>query len=254
MAAVAVRVFIADTECTGTDAAKDQVIELAMMDLPATPDAFMKAKLEDLPMFHSLYGHTVPMALGALVAHRIPSTELEGLPLFDRDNRMGKGGAGQIGYMIGHNVDFDSDFMNNQGCKRICTLALARSLFVGLDSYQQSAVLLHIGRITGKGEAWALDLIKNAHRADADVLNCARVFKYLIYLISRNRPVVGGYSWEDIYQVSLEARIPEYMTFGKFKGEHVRDVAPSWAEWYETQDNTYPFVIAALRKYGVLHE
>lgn len=246
------RVFIADTECTGIEAGKDQVVELAMMDLPKTPEAFMKAKLEDLAMSHHLYGHDVPMTLGALAAHRIPATELEGKPKFDRDNRMGKGGAGETGYMIGHNVDFDSDFLNNQGCKHICTLALARHVFPELDSHTQSAVLLHIGRITKNGEAWALDLIKNAHRADADVMNCARVLKYLIFMISRGKQVVGGLSWEDIYQVCLEARIPKVMAFGKFKGLEVQDVEPSWAEWYAKQDNADKWVLTALRRAGVL--
>lgn len=246
------RVFIADTECTGTEAGKDQVVELAVMDLPKTPEAFMKAKLEDLAMSHHLYGHDAPMTLGALAARRIPATELEGKPKFDRDNRMGEGGAGETGYMIGHNVDFDSEFLNNQGCKHICTLALARHVFPELDSHTQSAVLLHIGRITKNGEAWALDLIKNAHRADADVMNCARVLKYLIFMISRNKQVVGGLSWEDIYQVCLEARIPKVMAFGKFKGLEVQDVEPSWAEWYAKQDNADKYVLAALRKHGVL--
>lgn len=252
MAATELRVFIADTECTGVDPAKDQVVELAMMDLPSTPEAFMKAKLEDLPMMHSLYGHDVPMSLGALAAHGIPATELEGKPKFDRVNRMGKNGAGESGYMIGHNVDFDSDFLDNQGCKHICTLALARYVFPDLDSHTQSAVLLHIGRITKNGEAWALDLIKGAHRADADVMNCARVLKYLIFMISKGKQVVGGLSWEDIYQVCMEARVPKIMTFGKFKGLEVQDVEPKWAEWYAGQENADKWVLTALRRAGVL--
>lgn len=254
MSSTELRVFIADTECTGTDPAKDQVVELAMMDLPSTPDAFMKAKLEDLPMAHHLYGHAVPMSLGALAAHRIPAAELNGLPKFDRINRMSKRGVGESGYMIGHNVDFDSDFLDNQGCRHICTLVLARHVFPGLDSHTQSAVLLHIGRITKNGEAWALDLIKNAHRADADVMNCARVLKYLIFMISKEKQLVGGFGWEDLYQVCLEARIPKVMTFGKFKGLEVQDVEPSWAEWYAKQDNADKWVLAALRRAGVLTE
>lgn len=249
MAATDLRVFIADTECTGTDPAKDQVVELAMMDLPKTPEAFMKAKLEELPMFHSLYGHDVPMSLGALAAHGIPSSELDGLKKFDRAN-----GSGMRGYMIGHNVDFDSNFLDNQGCKRICTLALARSVFPMLDSHTQSAVLLHIARLTKKGEAWGVDLIKGAHRADADVMNCARVLKYLIFMISKDKPVVGGYSWEDIYQVSLEARIPKVMSFGKFKGLEVQDVEPAWAEWYAGTDTADPFLLMAFRRHGVIPE
>lgn len=247
MAATDKRVFIADTECTGADAAADQVIELATMDLPGAPEAFVKAKLEDLVTFHSLYGYDCPMSLGALVAHRINPAELEGLPKFERAT-----GSGLRGYMIGHNVDFDSEFLDNQGCSRICTLAMARTLFPGIDSHSQSAVLLHISRLTKRGEAWALDLIKNAHRADADVMNCARILKYMIWLIMKDNPVKGELSWEDVYQFSLDARIPKVMTFGKFKGVEVQDVEPSWAEWYAKQDNADKYVLSAFRKHGVL--
>lgn len=239
------RIFIADCESTGLDPAKDQVIELAMMELPETPAAFLKAPLEDLDMTHSLYSHTAPMKLGAIVAHGITPDMLEGCPEFFR-----AGGSGDAGYMIGHNVDFDAGFLDQQGSKRICTLAIARSMWPELDSHSQGAVLHHVARLANKGDVWARDLNKGAHRADADVMNCARILKYMIFAIARDHELKGGLSWEDLYQYSLDCRIPKIMTFGKFKGLPVEDVEQSWAEWYVKTDTADPCVMTALRRAG----
>lgn len=242
------RVYVADTETTGTDPAVDQVIELAVMDLPDTVEAFMKAKLEDLVMFHEYYGHTVDIKYGAMSTNHINPDMLKGKPVF--------GGklANPGGYMIGHNVDFDSDFLQCGGAKRICTLALARALFPELDSHTQGSVLYYIGYMTGKGYAWARELLRNAHAADADVLNCARLLKYFIMTLERRTG--PGMTWESLYQISLEARIPRVMSFGKFKGQPVEHVDAGWASWYEgcTDPKPDPFVLLALRRAGVLPE
>lgn len=238
------RVYIADTECTGIDPDADQVIELAVMDLPDTVEAFLKAKIEDLPMEHCYFGHTAPMKFGALNTHHINPDRLKGLKPF----------GGQLanpgGYMIGHNADFDSGFLGCAGAKRICTLALARNLWPDIDSHSQGAVLYYIAYQTGKGYQWATDLLKNAHAADADVMNCARILKYAIMTIERRTG--QKLDWEGLYKYSLEARIPKIMTFGKFAGQPVEEVEPSWAQWYAGTDKPDPFVMSALRQAGVL--
>jgi exodeoxyribonuclease X len=240
------RAYIADTECTGTDPVTDQVIELAVMDLPDTVEAFMKAKLEDLPMEHAYFGHSAPMKFGALNTHHINPDDLKTFEPF----------GGQLanpgGYMIGHNVDFDSDFLGCQGAKRICTLALSRSLFPDIDSHAQGSVLYYIAWATGKGYQWAKELLRDAHAADADVMNCARVLKYIIMVLERRGTPVA--TWEELYQVGLEARIPKFMTFGEFKGQPMEDVSNGWANWYARQDKTDPYVILGLKRAGVLPE
>lgn len=238
------RVYIADVEATGKEAGVDQVIELAAMDLPDTIEAFMKAKIEDLPMQHEYFGHSVPMKFGALNVHHINPDKLKGLKQF----------SGQLanpgGYMIAHNADFDSEFLSCAGAKRICTLALARDLWPDIDSHAQGAVLYYIAYATGKGYQWATDLLKNAHAADADVMNCARVLKYIIMTIERRSG--EKLTWESLYQYSLEARIPKIMTFGKFEGQPVEAVAPSWAEWYAGTEKPDHHLLTAFRRAGVL--
>lgn len=242
---------IADTETTGAGP-DDQVIESAFLSLPDNPAKFMKAELTDLVMKHDYYSHSVPMKLGALATHYIMPSQLEGKPLYNASDL----NAPPMNYIIGHNVDFDREMLGAVGAKAICTLVLARRFFPDIDSHTQGAVLYHLARITKRPPEWARDLLRNAHSADADVYNCARILKYLIFLINKEFQPVGGLSWEDIYQVCQESRIPKVMPFGKFKGQPVEAVEPGWASWYAgCQDpKPDPFVLIALRRAGVLKD
>lgn len=238
--------YIMDTETTGKDPAVDQVIELARLEMPATPAEFLKMPLDSVT-FHQFYGHTAPMALGAIATHMIDPDKLVGLEPFKSVDYAGR-------FAIGHNVDFDCKMTNLVGCLQIDTLPLSRMLWPELDSHTQSAVLLHIGRLTNKPTSWALNLIKNAHQADADVLNCARILKYIVWLIMKNHELKGSLSWHDLHQVTQDARIPKVMTFGKHKGVAVEDVDQGWIDWYATATNPPPdpYVLMAFRKAGRL--
>jgi exodeoxyribonuclease X len=219
------------------------------LSLPATPAEFLKTAFDQMGMQHEYFGHTVPMTLGALNTHHIMPEKLAGLPVMEYPPKVP-----MMNYIIGHNIDFDRDMLDLKGAMPICTLALSRRYFPDLDSHSQGAVLYHIARITKRGEAWARDMLKDAHSADADVLNCARILKYIIYMIDRDNAVKGQLSWGDIYEVSQDARIPKVMAFGKFKGLEVQDVEPDWAKWYANCTNPLPdpFVLIALRRAGVL--
>lgn len=240
---------IADVESTGKDPKTCEVIESAFLLLPETPLKFMKADFADLVMRHEYHAHSQPMSLGALATHNITSDMLEGKAPYKPSEVLPP-----MHYIIGHNVDFDREALDAKGAASICTLALARKFFPDLDSHSQGAVLYHLARVTKRGEAWARDLLRNAHSADADVLNCARILKYIIFLINKEFQPVGGLSWNDIHHVSQEARIPKVMPFGKFKGKPVAEVEPGWAEWYSncTDPLPDPYVLIALKKEGVL--
>lgn len=241
---------IADTETTGPDPKVDQVIESAFLSLPDTPAAFMKMPIEDMVLKHQYFGHTAPMTLGALETHGITCDKLEGLEPMKYPADLPP-----MTYIIGHNIDFDRDMLDAKGAAPICTLALSRAFFPDLDCHRQGAVLYHLARITKKGEPWARDLLKNAHSASDDVMNCARILKYLIFLIAKRYPdIVGGLKWSDIHEACQEARVPRVMTFGKFKGQPVANVSADWAEWYAgtTDPGPDPYVLIALKKEGII--
>jgi exodeoxyribonuclease X len=145
--------IIFDTESTGIDA--PQLIEAAWIRVP-DPNT-----LVSIESFHQRYKPSKPIALGALATHHIMDEDLVDCPP-PTDFRLPPG----IDYLVGYNIDYDWRVIGEPPIKRICVLALARSLLPGLDSYSQSAVLYHLIR------AQARELLKGAHSADADVYNC----------------------------------------------------------------------------------
>lgn len=227
---------IIDTETTGK-ADDAQVVDLAHMTMPETPGDFLRADIAKMQLWQSYFGHSVPMQLGAQSTHHILPETLKGLPLFKK--------RPFDGYAIGHNVDFDVAKALTGDVKAICTLALSRFLFPHLDSHTQSAMLYYLAEQRGVGLAWAAGLLKEAHSAAEDVKNCARLLKFLL-MAARSR----GYdisSWETVYQLSLEARIPTVMTFGKHAGKAIADVDPGWVEWYAKQPDTDKWVMLAFK-------
>jgi len=84
------------------------------------------------------YNPGKPISLGALATHHIMDEELVSCP----PSTSFKLPAGTK-YLIGHNIDFDWVAIGSPEVKRICTLALARSLWPDLDSHTQSALLYY---------------------------------------------------------------------------------------------------------------
>jgi len=241
---------ILDTETSGKGPGA-VVIESARMALTPTPLEFMKQPPAEAWMETKLYGmpEGLDMELGALVVHGILPDEIKGLEPFKGFNYHGK-------YVVGHNVDFDVEITGYHGSSRICTLALSRFLWPHLDSHTQGAVMLHIGLMTRKGLPWALDLIKNAHRAGDDVLNCSRILKVIISVLSRTDHLKHhAESWEALAELSLAAQIPKVMPFGKHKGVAIEDVPQDFIDWmYITSDQSTwkhcRYLASAFRRAG----
>ena len=128
------------------------------------------------------YNPGKPISLGALATHHIMDEELVGCPA----SSSFKLPAG-IQYIIGHSVDFDWEAIGKPDVKRICTLALARSLWPDLDSHTQSALLYHFERSTAREQ------LRDAHSALADVWICSKI---LGQIIDRLHPSSLDALWE----------------------------------------------------------
>lgn len=236
---------ILDTETSGIGGV---VIESARMELTATPLEFVRIKPEDSYMDSKLYGipEGVEMKLGALLVHGILPESLEGLEPFRGFSYYGK-------FVVGHNVDFDVEMTGYHGSKRICTLGLSRFMWPDLDCHKQEAVLLHIGKISKRGYAWALDLLKNSHRAADDVLNCSRILKVIIHMMSKRDDLKQHVeSWEALSAFSLECKIPKVMPFGKFKDKPLDEVEQDWLDYmYKQPDFKLDrYLVSGLRRAG----
>ena len=174
------------------------------------------------------YNPGKPISLGALATHHIMDEELVNCPA-SSSFRLPAGTK----YLIGHNIDFDWVTIGKPKVKRICTLALARSLWPDLDSRTQSALLYHFERDTAR------DQLRNAHSALADVWICSKIVGQII---DKLHPVSLDAFWE----MSEKARIPKVMPYGKHKGELISQMPADYKQWMLRQDNVSEYLRKAL--------
>lgn len=214
------KTIIFDTEATGIK--EPVLIEAAWVELES-----IKPFTVTNP-FEQRYNPGKPITLGALATHHIMDEELVDCPpaasfTLPRD----------LGYLIGHNVDFDWEVIGKPDIKRICTLALARKLWPDLDSHNQSALLYHLARATARAR------LRNAHSALIDVGICATILDHICQQL-------GVKTIEDLYTESEKARTPTTMPFGKHKGMLLADVPKDYKKWLLTQQDIDPFLRKAL--------
>jgi exodeoxyribonuclease X len=174
------------------------------------------------------YNPGKPISLGALATHHIMDEELVNCPA-SSSFRLPAGTK----YLIGHNIDFDWVAIGSPEVKRICTLALARSLWPDLDSHTQSALLYYFERATAREQ------LRNAHSALADVWICSKI---VVQIIEKLHPV----SLDALWEMSEKARIPTTMPYGKHKGELISQVPSDYKQWLLRQDNVSGYLRKAL--------
>lgn len=213
--------LIFDTETTGiTDA---ELISAAWLrvDTPGT--------LEVTESFDQLYRPAKPISLGAMAVHHIMDEDLEGAPPAS-DFALPAGTE----YLIGHNIDFDWQVIGQPDVKRIDTLCLCRKLWPEADAHNQSAMLYLLERPTAR------ERLKDAHSAAADVQLCRTILSHIL-----ERTASG--SWEELWMASEEARVPEFMPFGKHKGLPIKDVPADYKRWLAGQSDVDPYLVRALQ-------
>ena len=174
------------------------------------------------------YNPGKPISLGALSTHHIMDEELVNCPA-SSSFRLPAGTK----YLIGHNIDFDWVAIGSPEVKRICTLALARSLWPELDSHTQSALLYYFERATAREQ------LRNAHSALADVWICSKI---VAQIIDRLQPI----SLDALWEMSEKARIPTTMPYGKHKGELISQMPTDYKQWLLRQDNVSGYLRKAL--------
>ena len=139
-------------------------------------------------------------------------------------------------YLIGHNVDFDWAVIGRPPVKRICSLALARSLWPEADSHSLGA-LQYLLRESNKV---ARDNVKDLlHSAFEDCLRTA-------FVLRKCREKLAVNNWEELWQASQSARIPTVMPFGKHKGTPMSQVPKDYVRWLLGQPDVDQYLRMAL--------
>lgn len=187
--------YFLDTETT--DAEGSEVIQLAIM-------GPLESVHTDAPTRMLHFKPTKPISIGALATHHIIDSDLAAFPDWN-----GYTLPIDCGYIVGHSIDFDWKAIGSPNVKRICTLALARSVWPDLDSHKLTALMYHI-----YPQALARELVKNAHDAAGDVGLCSRLLFAMFDVIDQPE------NWESLWRTSEDARVPKYMTFGSKYSPH----------------------------------
>lgn len=223
---------ILDTETTGTGD-EDKIIEFAHTQMLAAPRAL--TDFSEVNHFVFRYSCDRPISLGAMATHHIIDEDLKGFPQFIGWVPEALG----IDYLVGHNIDFDWRMLGKPNVRRICTLALARSLWPEADSHSLGAMVYYLML----DKRAARDMVKGAHSAVADIRMILDVLlpEIQIKLLPR------GATWPELWEISEAARIPKIMPFGKHKGVPLGDVPRDYKRWLLNQPDVDPYLAKALR-------
>ncbi|ENX37221.1 putative quorum-sensing-regulated virulence factor [Acinetobacter courvalinii] len=194
-----------------------------------------KLSLDKKQIFDQLYQVGQPISYAAMAVHHILESDLVGQPFYKEFQL-----PTQTTYIIGHNVDYDIAAIARCGVdvsqlKPICTLALARHVWENAEAHNISALIYLIS----KGSDKAREMLKGAHRADADIILTANILMHIIHQLNIQ-------DIEQLYVASEQARIPKSITFGKHKGTAIQDLPADYIQWLMRQEDLDPYLRKAL--------
>lgn len=196
-----------------------------------------KLSLDKSQLFDQLYQVNQPISYAAMAVHHILESDLVDQPLYTSFEL-----PADTTYIIGHNVDYDMAAIarcgvETQDIKAICTLALARKVWPQANAHNISALIYLIS----KGSDKARELLKGAHRADADIILTANILMHIVHHLNIH-------NIDDLYLASEQARIPTKINFGKHKGSLIQDLPHDYINWLLRQDDLDPYLKKALEK------
>jgi len=196
-----------------------------------------KLSLDKSQLFDQLYQVNQPISYAAMAVHHILESDLVDQPLYTSFAL-----PADTTYIIGHNVDYDMAAIarcgiETQDIKAICTLALARKVWPQADAHNISALIYLIS----KGSDKARELLKGAHRADADIILTANILMHIVHHLNIH-------NIDDLYLASEQARIPTKINFGKHKGSLIQDLPHDYINLLLRQDDLDPYLKKALEK------
>ena len=221
--------YIIDTETTHAEVEQAEVIELACYEL-------MRLGLFNaIATINQHYKPHNSVSWGALATHHILPGDLD-----DCSPSSTAALPADASHIIGHNVDFDWRVLGSPPVKRICTLAMARSVWPELDSHKLGALVYFIMGPVANTKAYLL----GAHSAGADVFYCNTVLNAIL----DTRPDIQ--TVDELWEFSEFCRIPTIMSFGKYKGRPVAEVDRGWITWYRKQQDKDPYLLEAFERLG----
>ncbi len=201
-----------------------------------------KLSLDREKMFDQLYSiGDEKISFGSMAVHHILESDLIGQPNFSSFEL-----PSDTTYIIGHNIDYDIRAIEQCGVdtsqiKAICTLALARLVWPDAEAHNISALIYMIS----KGSEKAREMLKGAHRADADIILTANILMHIIYHLKIQ-------TIEELFEASEDARIPRSINFGKHRGTAISELPADYVQWLLRQEDLDPYLRKALENTKII--
>ncbi|MCE6129687.1 DUF3820 family protein, partial [Acinetobacter baumannii] len=186
--------------------------------------------------FNQFFSIDEPICYGSMAIHHIVESDLVNKPSY-KTFRLPE----SVEYVIGHNVEYDIEALRRCGMpvdhlKPICTMALSKKVFPDAQSYKLGALIYMLSA----HQTTTRKLLKNAHDALVDVQLTADLLKAL-------QQRLKAADFEYLHQMTVQARIPTVLPFGKYKGIPINDVDISYVLWLLKQDNIDKYLKIALQ-------
>ena len=195
-----------------------------------------KLSLARSKMFDQLYSiGDEKISFAAMAVHHILEADIVDQPNFGTFTL-----PNETVYIIGHNIDYDiraiqTCGVDTQHIKAICTLALARLVWPDAEAHNISALIYMIS----KGSEKAREMLKGAHRADADIILTANILMHIVHKLNIQ-------TIEALFEASEDARIPRSINFGKHRGTAIVDLPSDYVQWLMRQEDLDPYLRKAL--------
>ena len=195
-----------------------------------------KLSLHRSKMFDQLYSiGDEKISFAAMAVHHILEADIVDQPNFGTFTV-----PTETVYIIGHNIDYDiraiqTCGVDTQHIKAICTLALARLVWPDAEAHNISALIYMIS----KGSEKAREMLKGAHRADADIILTANILMHIVHKLNIQ-------TIEALFEASEDARIPRSINFGKHRGTAIVDLPSDYVQWLMRQEDLDPYLRKAL--------
>lgn len=216
--------IIFDTETTGIS--DPVLVEAAYLKLKCAVTMGVAGE------FCQRYNPGKPIGFGAMATHHITNEDVADCPPASEFKL-----PENVGYLIGHNIDFDWSVIGKPDIKRICTLAMARKAWPDCDSHSQGALMY---KLEGPEAKY---ILRDAHSASHDIRMCMTILCRALDVLDS----VGVIdNWEDLWLLSEQCRIPDVMPFGKHKGMKIEDLPSDYVSWLKRQPDIDPYLLQAL--------
>ena len=197
-----------DIETTGTDPAKDAVVEIGCVDLQRDGTISNQRSALVSPGMH--------MPAEASAVHHLVDGDFAGAAQIDQVIELFRGADAYVA----HNCNFERSFLERHLGETtwVCTYKCAIRLWPDLSSHGNQALRYHFGLINPFGIDRAILV---PHRALSDAIVTAAVF----FEITKHA------TWPQLVRWSYEPALMTYLRFGMHRGERFDAVPGDYLQW-----------------------